>query len=153
MKTRHTFLALAALLVALSAAAQPFPPAGPHAMNRRAELAKYLALTPEQITAWQQIGQEEATAIKPLVANVRDLEAQLKTALEAATPDALAVGKLAVSIHSAREQIRAANEGAKAKRIAVLAADQKVKFDAFHAALQFVRPGRAGARNMGRMRG
>ena len=153
MKSRSILLTLATLLVALTAAAQPFPPAGPQAMPRQAVVAKYLALTPEQITAWQQIGQDEATAIKPLVANVRDLEAQLKTALQAATPDPLATGKLVVSIHSVREQIRAANEAAKAKRIAVLTADQKVKFDAFQAALQFVRPGRAGARNMGRMRG
>jgi Spy/CpxP family protein refolding chaperone len=153
MKTRYTLFALAALLVAVTATAQPFSPAGPQAMTRQAEIAKYLALTPEQTAAWQQIGQDEATAIKPLVTNVRDLEAQLKTALQATTPDPLATGKLVVSIHSVRQQIRTANEAAKAKRTAVLTTEQKVKFDAFQAALQFVRPGRAGARNMGRMRG
>lgn len=146
MKIRLTLLAFAALLVAVTAAAQPFPPEGPQAVRPQAALAKYLALTPEQVTAWQQIAQDEAAAIKPLAENVRDLQKQLETALQATTPDPLAVGKLAVSIHSVRDQIRAANESAKAKRIAALTADQKVKFDAFQAALQFVRLARSGAR-------
>ncbi len=144
MKTRCTLVIVATLLMAAMVVAQPAPPAR-HGGGAQA-LAKYLALTTEQISAWQQIAKDTAATIKPLAENARDLQTQLDTALNVATPDPLAVGKLAVSLHSVRQQIRAAEESAKTKRLALLTADQKVKFEAFQAANAFLhqrRPGMA----------
>lgn len=146
MKTRCTLITIATLLVAAMVVAQPAPPARPGGAQ---VLAKYLALTPEQISAWQQISRDTAATIKPLAENARDLQKQLDTALNVATPDPLTVGNLAVSLHSVRQQIRATEEAAKTKRLGLLTADQKVKFEAFQTANAFLhqrRPGMAARR-------
>jgi Spy/CpxP family protein refolding chaperone len=129
-------IAIFALLVAAAATAQMAPPAGPHPGR---VLADYLQLTPEQITTWQQIDRETATAVQPLVTHARDLRPQLDTAMKAAAPDATAIGNLALSLHAVRAQIQGIRETAKNKRLATLTADQKAKFDAFQAAAQFMR--------------
>jgi Spy/CpxP family protein refolding chaperone len=103
-----------------------------------AVLGTYLQLTPDQITAWQQIAKDTAAAVKPLAGNVTELEKQLHTALQASSPDAAAVGTLAISIASARDQIRTLHESAKSKRVGVLSPDQKLKYDAFEAAVAFL---------------
>ena len=131
---------IVALLIAAVAAAQPAP-------GRPGKvLAGYLQLTPDQITAWQQINKDTAAALKPLASNARDLRTQLQTALSAATPDEAAIGRLAVSLHAVQEQIRAARQDAQNKRLAVLTADQRTKLDAIQAAMKFMRQQRGPAR-------
>jgi Spy/CpxP family protein refolding chaperone len=140
MKSRSVSIAIVALLfLAAIANAQPMPRGPQHAV------AEYLQLTPEQLTSWQQIQKDTVAAVEPLVTKVRDLRSQLDAALKAATPDATAVGKLAISLHATQEQIRAAHDAAKAKRLAVLTADQKTKFEALEAAGAFMRQQRRGA--------
>ncbi len=120
-----------------------FAQAGPqHPPRPQAVLAHYLQLTPDQITAWQQIEKDTAAAVKPLAQNERDLQKQVKTALEAPNPDPLAVGKLVVSADALREQIKGLRDAAKSKRLALLTADQKTKFDAFQAAAAFINASR-----------
>jgi Spy/CpxP family protein refolding chaperone len=104
-----------------------------------AALAAYLQLTPDQIATWQQIAKDTAAAVKPLADNEQQLRKQVQTALQAATPDPAAVGKLVVAADALRDQIRTLREAAKAKRLAVLTPDQKVKSDAFEAAVTFLR--------------
>jgi len=69
MKIRIS-LAVLLLLTAAAAFAQPAPGAGPQ-RRKAAAVAEYLQLTPDQIAAWKQIDQETATAIKPLLDQVR----------------------------------------------------------------------------------
>ncbi|HSP15255.1 MAG TPA: periplasmic heavy metal sensor [Thermoanaerobaculia bacterium] len=145
MKPRSISMAIALMFVAAIATAQPRGPQ--HAV------ADFLQLSSEQITAWQQIQKDTAAAVQPLAANARDLQTQLDTALKAATPDAAAVGKLAISLHGIREQIRAAQDAAQAKRLAVLNADQKVKFQALESAREFMRQQRGGPGGGRGMRG
>lgn len=128
-------IVLLSLLVASAAAAQMAPPMVPRAGK---VLADYLQLTPDQVTAWQQINRDTATAAQPLAANARDLRQQLDTALSAASPDPASIGKLAVSLHGLQQQIRTLHETAKSKRLALLNADQNAKFAAFEAAAQFI---------------
>jgi Spy/CpxP family protein refolding chaperone len=138
---RMRWIAVAAAIVLLTCAtamAQPAPLAGPHPGGARV-LAAYLQLTPEQIASWKQINADTAAAVKPLIANARDLEKQLNAAVQAASPDPAAVGKLALSVHSARNQIRAAHEESRSKLVALLTPEQKVRFEAFQAAVEFVR--------------
>jgi Spy/CpxP family protein refolding chaperone len=129
--------------VAAVAAAQPAPPKqGPQKL-----LADYLQLSDQQIAEWNQIQQDTAATVKPLADTIRSLEDQLHAALQAATPDANAVGKLVIQIEQTRAQIHAAQDAADAKRVATLNADQKIKYRAFQAAMQFLeqhRPGRPG---------
>lgn len=134
MKRSLVLLAVAALALASVAVAQPAPPP-----RGAAALANYLQLTPDQIAAWKQIHTETAATVQPLAQNARDLQKQLHAAVTAATPDATAVGQLTLSLHSVREQIRAAREASQTKLRAVLTDAQKAKYDAFIAATQFLR--------------
>ncbi len=145
MKPRSISIAIVALFIAAIATAQPRPP--------QKALADYLQLSDQQVTAWQQIQKDTAATVQPLAENAKDLHKQLETALSAASPDPTAVGKLAVSLRAVEDQIRAAHEAAKAKRIGVLNADQKVKFEAFEAAMAFTRPARRGPGGPGMRRG
>jgi Spy/CpxP family protein refolding chaperone len=140
MRTR--WIPLAAVVVLLAAAvavAQPVPPAGPLSARPQAALAAYLQLTPDQIAAWQQIHKDTAAAVKPLADNARNLQKQLEAAVKAASPDPATVGKLVLSLHSVRDQIRTARDNSKAKLLGVLTPEQKTKFDAFQAAASFMR--------------
>jgi len=130
-------IGIAALFVAAAAMAQTAPPPAPPRAAKA--LADYLQLAPDQISAWKQINQDTAAAVRPLAENARDLHAQLQDALNAATPDPAAVGKLALSMHGVQEQIRTLREDAQNKRIALLTPDQRTKFDAFQAAARTIR--------------
>ena len=120
MKTRRRII-LALLLIAAAVAASAQP------AQRLRDLANYLQLTPDQIAAWKTIQQETAPKLQPLRDHARDLGQQLKAALNATSPDATAVGKLAIELHGVREQIRAIREDARTKRLAVLTDAQKTK--------------------------
>lgn len=147
MNRRWISVAIVALLAAAVATAQPAPgrPGGPQKM-----LANYLQLSDQQIASWQQIAKDTQAAVKPLAENARTLQQQLHSAVTAANPDPTAVGKLAVQIEQVRAQIKGAHDAADAKRAAVLNADQKVKYDAFQAAMAFIRQQ---GRGPGAMRG
>ena len=129
MNFRSITILLVALFVAVGAMAQQPKPA--------AVLAQYLQLTPDQAAAWKQIRSDAVTAAKPLVADLRDLRQQLAAAVKA--NDEAAAGKLTLQIALAREQLRAAREAANAKLEAVLTPDQKTKFEAFQAAVEFLK--------------
>lgn len=149
MKPRSLSIAILALFLAAIATAQP----GPGRRPPQKALAEYLQLSDQQVTAWQQIQKDTAATVQPLAENARDLHKQIGTALKAASPDPAAVGKLAVELHAVEEQIRAAHEAAKAKRVAALNADQKVKLEAFEAASAFLRQERRGPGGPGMRRG
>ncbi len=149
MNRRWISIATVALLAAAAAIAQPGPgrPGGPQKM-----LANYLQLSDQQIASWQQIAKDTQAAVKPLAENARTVQQQLHSALTAANPDPNAVGKLAIQVEQIRAQIKAAHDAAEAKRLAVLNADQKVKYEAFQAAMAFMRqqrPGRGAMRGPG----
>jgi Spy/CpxP family protein refolding chaperone len=114
------------LMMAAAVAAQP--------QRSGKRVADYLQLTPDQVTAWQQIHQDAAATMEPLQENARSLREQLRAALDAPSPDAAAVGALSIQLASVRKEMRAAHEDAKAKRMAVLTPDQKAKLEAFEAA-------------------
>ncbi len=130
MKLR--MLAALSILIAAVAAAQPAPPPG-------ARLAAYLQLTPDQVAAWKQIRTDTAATLKPLATATHDEQQELKAALQTPSPDPATVGRLAMTLHATREKIRATREESKAKLTAVLTPEQKVKFEAFQAAVQFGR--------------
>jgi Spy/CpxP family protein refolding chaperone len=148
MKLKWISMAMIALLTGAVASAQPRRLAGP--ARGQAALADYLQLTTAQIAAWQQIDRESSATLRPLMENARDMQAQLDGAINSASPDPATVGKLALSLHTARDQIRAARDAAKSRRIAVLTPEQKAKFDAMQAAAGFLQQRRRGPAMGGR---
>ena len=137
----RSVLTLVVLLTAVVAMAQRGP-GGPPPDGGEVALARYLQLTPDQIASWKQIHMDTAEAMKPLAETARGLREQIDTALDAATPDPLAVGKLAVSLDAVRDQMKALREDSQSKRLAVLTPEQKTKFEAFEAAAAFMKHSR-----------
>jgi hypothetical protein len=130
------------ILMTATAFAQGRPPGGPGPGPggpgpNNSPLADYLALTTEQKTAWESIQSEFRASAETLHSQERTLGEQLRTALEGT--DATTIGTLMLQVRAIHEQIGAAKEAADAKFAALLTADQKVKFAAFQAAVEFLR--------------
>jgi len=126
-------IAITAIIILAIAAASP---AQPHAAGARI-LGKYLQLTPDQAGAWKQIHSDTAATIEPLAAQARELRKEIAAATN---PDD--IGKLTVSLREIGDQIRSARESAKTKLVATLTPEQKTKFEAFEAAMQFLKSAR-----------
>jgi Spy/CpxP family protein refolding chaperone len=134
MNKRWIPLLAITLLVAAMASAQ-LTGAPPQRGGRMgALLVQVLQPTPDQLAAWKQLREAQATAMKPLLQNARDLRSQLDTALKATTPDPATIGKLTLALRTARQAIRAQADDSKAKFEATLTPEQKTKFDALQAA-------------------
>jgi Spy/CpxP family protein refolding chaperone len=140
MKKNILAITLLLTLVAAVAAAQPFAPNAAPGPRAAMVLGRFLELTPDQVAAWKQIHQDTAATIKPLAEKQAGLRKDLQTALQAATPDPTAVGKISIALHDVGEQIRTAREASQSKLRDTLTADQKVKYDAFEAAMKALRP-------------
>lgn len=129
------------ILMTTSAFAQGRPPGGPGPGPggpgpNNSPLADYLALTTEQKTAWESIQTEFRAAAETLHSQERTLAEQLRVALDGT--DATTIGTLMLQIRAIHGQIGTAKQAADAKFAALLTADQKVKFAAFQAAVEFL---------------
>ena len=119
------------------AALPPPPPgAGPGPDAQRA-LGDYLELTDSQKAAAEAIHSELRTSTESLREQMHALHEQLETALEG--NDASSIGNLMLQIRGVRTQLEAARQAADAKFIALLTTEQKTKFEAFQAAVEFLR--------------
>ena len=107
---------------------------GPQGDSRA--LADYLSLTTEQKAAWQSIQSDLHTSMEALHTQERALADQLQTALEGT--DATAIGNLMLQIRAIHAQNEAARDAADAKFAALLTTEQKTKFAAFQAAVEFL---------------
>ena len=96
-------------------------------------LAEYLDLTDAQKAAWEAIREETHQTIEPLHEQGQALAAQLET-----TDDAPGIGNLVLQLRALSSQIDAAREAGAARFAAPRGAEQKMKFEAFQAASQFV---------------
>jgi hypothetical protein len=109
-------------------------PGGPGIPRNGADpLAEYLALSADQKAAWEAIRAETHETIEPLHEQGQALAGQLE-----ATTDAAGIGNLVLQLRAVSSQIDAAREAGDAKFAATLTSDQKVKFEAFQAASQFL---------------
>ena len=103
--------------------------------NPRA-LARYLKLTPAQIETTKQLLQTLHNTTKPLHEQQKALHEQLRTQLDAAGPDACAVGGTLLQIEGLRDQVRAAREDFDEAFSAILTPEQLVKWEALKDALR-----------------
>ena len=126
------------VIVALAAAhhvkAQPHP--GPFGEMRAHITAaeSYLNLTDAQKASWEAALSDVESQNATTMAKARTAQKQLNEALSAASPDACAVGNLAIQAHAAMDQLKSAHETLVNKLGSYLTPDQKAKFDAYVAA-------------------
>jgi len=141
---RISFIAIAIVVLAAAGLfAQgrgPAPFGGPGGGGPQGDahaLADYLSLTTEQKAAWQTIQSDLHTSMETLHTQEHALAEQLQTALEGS--DASAIGNQMLQIRAIHAQNDAARQAADAKFAALLTAEQKTKFAAFQAAVEFLR--------------
>lgn len=134
---KRIVLAVAVLLVAglgfTIAVAQPMPRHGEMKAHIDAA-ASYLNLTAAQRASWDAaLADIESQNGAVMTKNIA-IQRQLHEALEAASPDACAIGNLAIQSHAAMGQMKTAHEALITKLSSYLTPDQKTKFDAYVAA-------------------
>ncbi len=110
-------------------------PGGPgaHRMGRAEGMARYLGLSEEQKAQVEKLVQAQRPKHQALREKIEQNGQRLDEALEAASPDPLLVGELAIEGHRLRQQGKALREAhGKAVR-ALLTPEQQAKFDAMKA--------------------
>ena len=105
----------------------------------------YLDLTEEQIEAAEAIREGVRSEMSAARDERRTLREQLKAMLDGESPDAKAVGQLAIDLHAMRERTRATLEDAEARFVELLTAEQLEKWENF----KELRQGRRGGRHRG----
>ena len=125
--TAAVFLTLVGLPLLAEAARPPQNP-GAILRNPRA-LSRYLKLTPEQNATFKTLREALQADLKPLQEQVKPLKDQLETQLDAASPDACAVGQTAVALDAVRDDIRAAYQKFDEAFSAILTPEQLEKYE------------------------
>jgi Spy/CpxP family protein refolding chaperone len=121
-------LALLAVPLMAEAARGPRNPAD--VLHNARALAKYLKLTPAQIETTKGLLEDLHATTKPLYDQIEPLEPQLRAQLDAASPNACAVGAIVVQIDALRDQIRDARQDFDAAFSAILTPAQLAKYEA-----------------------
>lgn len=129
------FAAVAAVLLALPLAAQP--PQGPRdpaaILHNPRLLARYLHLTPDQITASQKLFADLKAALDPLRQQEQTLRDAFHAAVSAANANPCDVGQAALAVHANQEKIKAALDDFDTKFSALLTPDQLARYEALKA--------------------
>jgi hypothetical protein len=128
----YRLVALGAVVLApLAAGAAVAASFDPDAILRSPRaLARYLRLTPAQVTTYRQLLGELEAKLEPLRAARRDLHQDLAAALDSASPDACAIGGIQIDIHELGEQMRQAWEEFDTAFSAILTPQQLARYEA-----------------------
>jgi hypothetical protein len=142
MKTRKTNLMLAFLvtLLALPFAAEAQRDPGAILHNPRA-LARYLRLTPDQVTAAQALQADLRADLEPLRANEKQLREALRAELDAATPNACEAGQALLAVRANEEAIKDVLEEYDRQFSALLTPEQLRRYEALKEAARLLRGG------------
>ena len=141
MKTRTTLLVLAALLALPLAAAAQRSDKGldpRDILTNPRLLARYLKLTPAQVTTAQTLFKELQATVKPLREAQKDLAEAFYAELEEANPSACDVGASAIVLHENREKIKDAFEVFDQKFSAILTPEQLTRYEALKEAARLL---------------
>ncbi len=141
MKNRKPLLLLAflATLLALPLAATAQQARNPDEIlhNPRA-LARFLKLTPEQVTAAQALQTSLKATLEPLRAAEKQLREALQTELDAASPNACRVGDALLAVKANGERIKAAVENYDDQFSALLTPEQLRRYEALKEAARLL---------------
>jgi Spy/CpxP family protein refolding chaperone len=114
------------------AAAQPAPASGPGgALGKE---ARFLRLTEDQVAQVEQALDQQRPRMQALHEKMRQNHEQLRAALDAAAPDAQAVGELVIEGSRLEKQARALRDEAEQTLDAVLTPEQKRRHEMLEAA-------------------
>jgi hypothetical protein len=89
-----------------------------------------LGLSDAQKSAIAQLRSDLAAAVQPLFVERRGFHEQIDAALQTATPDPTAIGRLVIGDHGVGEQIRTEHERFQTRLEAVLSPDQLTNYKA-----------------------
>lgn len=103
-----------------------------------------LQLTEAQIAAWATIREQTHAVVEPLATQARALHEEIRTALEAGTTDATAIGTKMIAAHALQVKVRAAMDAGRDAFRALLTDEQKAKFDLLQQMRNGKGPGRHG---------
>lgn len=106
--------------------------------NPRA-LARYLALTPDQVAKAKTLQQQLQATLKPLHDSQKTLREQYRTALEATPQDACAIGDIAIDIYENQEKVHDALETYDDAFSALLTPAQLARYEALKEAARLLR--------------
>lgn len=127
--------AVAVVLCALPLAAQP--PRGrqdPAAILHNPRLlARYLHLTPDQVTATQKLAADLKATLDPLHQQGQQLRDAFQAAVTAANANPCDVGQAALAVHANDVKIKAALDDFDTKFSALLTPDQLARYEALKA--------------------
>jgi Spy/CpxP family protein refolding chaperone len=129
MRIVQRSIATAALLALAALPAMAARNSVPHCGDARA-IARYLQLTPEQLTATKALAQALRATVQPLQQAIEPLREDLADLLEAASPNACDAGALVVQIDALHDQIRDAREEYQEDFAALLTPAQLAKYQA-----------------------
>ena len=92
-------------------------------------LAERLGLSEDQKAQWQAMREKNRDSMKPLFEGARQAHEAFKNALEAANPDALAVGQAALAAHAAQKKVHDAERAAFEELKSILTPEQREKLE------------------------
>jgi Spy/CpxP family protein refolding chaperone len=125
----------ALLLLALPLAAQP--PRGPHdpaeILHNPRLLARYLHLTPDQVTASQKLFTDLKATLDPLLQQEEKLQDAFHAAVQTPNANPCDVGQAALAVHANQEKIKAALDDFDKKFSALLTPEQLARYEALKA--------------------
>jgi Spy/CpxP family protein refolding chaperone len=141
MRVRRASLLLAVLLalpLALQAQGGPGPRDPGEILHNPRALARYLRLTPDQVTATQKLAADLKAAVEPLRQQEKQLRAAFEAAVSAPNANPCDVGQAALAVHANSQKIRAALDDFDNKFSALLPPAQLARYEALKA---LVHPG------------
>jgi len=130
-------VAVAVVLCALPLAAQPPQGPGPRdpaaILHNPRLLARYLHLTPDQVTASQKLFTDLKATLDPLHQQGQQLRDAFQAAVSAANANPCDVGQAALAVHANDVKIKAALDDFDTKFSALLTPDQLARYEALKA--------------------
>ena len=93
------------------------------------QVAERLGLSEDQKAQWQAMREKSRDSMKPLFEGARQAHEAFKKALEAANPDALAVGQAAIAAHVAEKKLQDAQHAAFEDLKSILTPEQREKLE------------------------
>ncbi len=134
---------LLAPVLALAAAPRGGGPGADEILHNPRLLARYLKLTEAQATQLRTFSTELKTSLEAIRTARQPLAQTFETLINAASPNACAIGDAAIALHNNAEQADAARETFDTKFSAILTPEQLARYEALKEAAHLLAGGDA----------
>ncbi|MDX1982694.1 MAG: periplasmic heavy metal sensor [Bryobacteraceae bacterium] len=128
-------LKLTTLTLMMASMALAQPPRPPMAPEPKA-LIEYLNLTGDQVSRLNAANREAMASMRPVHEQAREKERSIRQLMDAANPDATAVGRAMIEARQLRQKAGQAMTQARETALGVLTAEQRTKLAALEQAAQ-----------------